>query len=102
MIQETDYSTSLSRLKLSVLIGATISAVCATLLFVGAAFGSEFAMQSLINLSLPRFNVFANLIPADLHEVRRGTEMVLGVIIVQSTVVLSILIFAGWTMLRKR
>ena len=102
MLEQTDFSSSTQRMKLSVLIAATISALFAFLLFVGASFGSEFAMQGLINLSLPKFNVFANFIPDDLSQVSFGLQMTLGVIILQWAVVLSLLIFAVWGILRKR
>ena len=102
MFEQTDFSSSTQRMKLSILIAATISALFAFLLFVGASFGSEFAMQGLINLSLPKFNVFANFIPDDLSQVSYGLQMTLGVIILQWALVLSIMIFAAWSFLRKR
>jgi len=101
LIQETDFSDPIKRLKMSILVGVTVSAIFALLLFIGAAFGSQLAMESLLNLSLPRFNVFANFIPADLSEVGNGIQMILGVVILQGALVLSAVIFAIWSISRK-
>lgn len=101
MIQETDFSNPINRAKMSVLIAVTVSAIGAFLLFVGAALGSELAMVSLINLTLPRFNVFANFLPVDLSQVGNGIQLMLGAVILQWAVFLSAVIFFAWSFMRK-
>ena len=101
MIQETDFSSPMNRAKMSVLIAVTVSAIGAFLLFVGAALGSELAIVSLMNLTLPRFNVFANFLPVDLSEVRNGLHLAMGVVILQSALLLSVVIFFAWSFMRK-
>lgn len=102
MFVETDFSSPAQRLKLSVLIASTASALFALLLFVSAAFGSEIAVNGLIKLSLPKYNVFANFIPDDLSQVNNGIQLALGVIILQWALVLTVVIFGAWSILRKR
>lgn len=102
MYEQSDFSSPAQRLKLSVLIASTASALFALLLFVSAAFGSEAAMNGMINLSLPKFNLFANFIPDDLSQVNNGIQLALGVIILQWALVLTVVIFGAWSILRKR
>lgn len=101
MMQETDFSNPINRAKMSVLIAVTVSAIGAFLLFICAALGSELAMNSLMNLTLPRFNVFANFLPVDLSEVNNGLQLALGVVILQSALFLSVVIFFAWSFMRK-
>jgi hypothetical protein len=101
MLQDTDFSNPVKRLKLSVLVGITASAVFAMLLFIGAAFGSDFATQALLNLSIPKYNVFANFIPVDLSQASNGIQMILGVVILQGALFLSAVIFFAWSFMRK-
>lgn len=101
MIEETDFSNPINRAKMSVLIAVTVSAIGAFMLFICAALGSELAMNSLMNLTLPRFNVFANFLPVDLSEVNNGLHLAMGVVILQSALLLSAVIFIAWSFMRK-
>lgn len=74
------------------LIGATISAVLVFMLYMAAVFGSGVAADTLLMLSLPKFNPFALLIPDELEGSRYGMEMMLGV----SMLLLTTVFFAAW------
>lgn len=101
MLQKTDFSNPVNRAKMSFLVGGTISAISTLALFLAATFGSEFAMNSLLNLTLPRFNVFAHFLPVDLSQVNNGLQLMLGAVILQGTVFMSVVIFFAWSFMRK-
>lgn len=101
MLQKTDFSNPVNRAKMSFLVGGTISALGTMALFLAATFGSELAMNSLLNLTLPKFNVFAHFLPVDLAQVNNGIQLMLGAVILQGTVFLSAVIFFAWSFMRK-
>lgn len=102
MLEHDDYNIPAKRLKMSFLSALTLSSLAAIFLFLAAVFGIGAAADALINLSLPRNNLFANFIAADLSRSGAGMELILGSIILQLTVILTIAIFALWSFSRKR
>ena len=100
--RRADFSSRSQRLAMSGLIALTVSAVFATLLYVGAFFGSSDATDLLVLLSLPNYNVFAHLIPDNLENSSIGTELLLGAVIFQTTWILTLVIFILWTTTRSK
>lgn len=82
---------------LGALCSVTVAALLTTVMYVAASFGSETAMNVLMNLSLPKFNPLALLIPTDLGSSRYGMEMVLGVVMA----FLAAVFFGAWALWTK-
>lgn len=83
------------------LLGVTLSAVLALLLYVSAVLGSSGAATALLWLSLPPYNPFAFLISDEIIASRFGMQAVLGTsILLLSTA--SFLAWALWTKFMRR
>jgi hypothetical protein len=87
---------------MSVLVALTLGAVSATALYICAYFGSEIAANLFFQLSLPKYNLFANFLPASLHDSIAGTELILATIILQATLVLAIGVFGILSLARTK
>lgn len=86
---------------MAALVCVTISAVMASVMYWSALFGSTVAINALLTMSMPKYNLFAAFIPSDLGETRWGMELLLGVVILQGTVIL-LALYALWATFRKR
>lgn len=77
------------------LLALIASALLVMGLYWGAAFGNEAAMKALVWAIMPGVNIASAFLPEDLHKVPGGLELVLGAFILQATVVLTVVIYAG-------
>lgn len=86
---------------IAAVVAVTIGSLFTSVLYWSAVFGSSLAMNALMTLSLPKYNPFAMLIPADLGP-RWGMELLLGVVILLLTSALFAIASAGlWIKARK-
>ncbi len=89
---------------IAAVVAVTIGSLVTSVLYWSAVFGSSLAMNTLMTLSLPKYNPFAAmLIPDDLGATPRwGMELLLGVVILLLTSVLFAIAAAGlWLKTRK-
>lgn len=101
MTDESNFNTRGRRLKMSGLVGLTAATVMVNLFYWGGIFGSGFALNALVNLSLPQYNILAALIPDDLSQTRWAVELAIGVVLLQWASIFGLLAYVCLTVFRK-